>query len=58
MPKKLAGFLLLVVLYAPGSAHLFPASESTKSAATAQPAGTFHMAIACQGYHIRSFAIL
>ncbi|XP_021923172.1 C-type lectin 37Db-like isoform X3 [Zootermopsis nevadensis] len=39
MPRKLAGFLLLVVLYTPGSAHLFPASESAKTAATAQPPG-------------------
>jgi len=40
LPRSLAWLLLLVVLYSPGAAHLFPASESTKPAATVQPPGT------------------
>jgi len=40
LPSSLAWLLLLQVLYSPGAAHLFPASESTKPATTVQPPGT------------------
>jgi hypothetical protein len=45
LPRKLAGLLLLVVLYTPGCAHLFPASDSAKPATTVQPSGTVFMAM-------------
>jgi hypothetical protein len=43
LPRKAASFLILVLLFTLGSAHLFPASESTKSTAPVQPPGTVAM---------------
>jgi hypothetical protein len=55
LPKKLAGLLLLVMLYTPGSAHLFPASDSAKTAASVQPPGIVIMVTFGDLWHHRRF---